>query len=77
MVRYEFDQLESFPYVPGSKNAILNSEPIHPTGEPMRMQRDLSDDYYLYVALDQGSKKRYLTRFAELCGLTAEFDGGW
>lgn len=71
------DQFESFPYVPGSKNAILNSEPTHPTGEPMRMQRDLSDDYYLYVALDQGSKKRYITRFSELCGLTAEFDGGW
>jgi hypothetical protein len=57
--------------------SIGSEKPNHPTGEPMRMERKSSDEYYLYVALDQGGKKRYLTRFFEMCGLTAEFDGGW
>ncbi|MFD1527484.1 restriction endonuclease subunit R, partial [Halolamina salina] len=69
------DELAPLPYVPGEKNAILNSEPRHPSGEEMRLYRELSGDYYLYVALNQISKKRYVERFAGFCGLDAEFEG--
>ncbi|AGB37783.1 type I restriction enzyme HsdR N-terminal domain-containing protein [Natronococcus occultus] len=71
------DEFESFPYVPGEKNAILNSEPRHPSGEEMRLYRELSDGYYLYVALNQVSKKRYVERFSGWCGLDVEFEGEW
>lgn len=70
-------ELGSLPYVPGEKSAILNSEPRHPSGEEMRMFREISDKKYVYTALSQESKKRYVRRFAELCGLEVEFDGGW
>ena len=71
------DQLDSFPYVPGEKSAILNSEPKHPTGEEMRLFRELSDDYFLYVSLNKESKQRYIKQFAEKCSLEADFSGEW
>lgn len=70
-------ELGSFPYVPGEKSAILNSEPRHPSGEEMRIFREISDGKYGYTSLNQESKKRYVRRFAGLCGLEVEFDGEW
>lgn len=71
------DQLGEFPYVPGEKSAILSSEPRHPSGEEMRLYRELSDGYFLYVSLNKQSKQRYVKQFSELCGLTVEFSGRW
>ena len=71
------DRFDSFPYVPGEKTAVLNSEPVHPTGEEMVLSRELSSGYYLFTGLSKEGKQRYVTRFADLCGLTAEFDGQW
>ena len=71
------EELEPLPYVPGKKNAILSSEPRHPSGDGMRMHRELSSGYFLNVALNQDSKKRYVKRFSQYCGLSATFEGGW
>ena len=71
------DKIGSLPYVPGTKNAIIHSEPAHPTGEEMSLHRKLSNGCYLYVSLNKGSKTRHINRFADMCGLTAEFDGSW
>lgn len=67
-------QFDSFPYVPGKKRAILNTEPVHPTGEKMALSRELSDGYYLFTGVPKNDKQRYVSQFAELCGLTAKFD---
>jgi hypothetical protein len=69
--------LEPLPYVPGEKNAILNTEPNHPSGEQMRLYEQLPSNYYLFTSLNRESKQRYVQQFAEQCGLTAEFDGSW
>lgn len=71
------DELDDFPYVPGKKKAILNTEPKHPSGEEMQLYREISDGYYVFVSLKQEDKKRYVERFATLCGLTVSFDGDW
>lgn len=71
------DKLGSLPYVPGRKNAILNSEPRHPSGEEMGLYRSLSENCYLFVNLNKEAKIRHVDRFADMCGLTAEFDGSW
>ncbi|PSQ23196.1 restriction endonuclease subunit R [Halobacteriales archaeon QS_8_65_32] len=71
------NEIGSLPYVPGKKNAILNSEPKHPSGEEMRLCRSLSNGCFLYVSLNKKSKIRHIDRFVSMCGLTAEFDGNW
>jgi len=70
------NEIGSLPYVPGTKKAIINSEPVHPTGEEMSVSKTLANGCYLYVSLNRDSKTRYISRFAEMCGLTAAFDGG-
>lgn len=70
-------EIESLPYVPGEKNALLNTEPRHPSGSEMRTYRPVSDDYYVFTSLNREAKQRYVEQFAERCGLTAEFDGLW
>lgn len=70
--------IENLPYVPGQKNAILNDLPVHPDGDrEMRTYRELGSGYYLNTSLNQDSKKRHIQRFAEMCGLGAEFEGRW
>ncbi|KYH27895.1 hypothetical protein HAPAU_05700 [Halalkalicoccus paucihalophilus] len=71
------ENLPSFPYVPGKKSAILNDEPVHRNGERMRQYRELGNGYYVYTSLNQESKKRQIRRFAEMCGVKAEFGGAW
>jgi hypothetical protein len=71
------NEIESLPYVPGEKNALLNTEPCHPSGNEMRTYRRVSDDYYVFTSLNRKSKQRYVEQFAERCGLTAGFDGLW
>jgi hypothetical protein len=69
--------LPSFPYMPGKKYAILNDEPNHPEGEPMKQFKELDRGCYLFTSLNQKSKKRYISRFAELCDVEVQFDGAW
>lgn len=71
------DEIGSLPYVPGQKNAILNTEPRHPTGEEMRLYEELSNGYYLETGLNRESKQRHMQQFAEMCGLAVEFSGAW
>lgn len=71
------NELGPLPYVPGTKKAVLNSEPEHPSGEEMKLWRSLTDGCYLFVSLNKEAKMRYIDQFAEICGLAAEFDGSW
>ncbi len=71
-------RIEPLPYVPGPKNAILSSNPIHPDGErQMRAYRELAGGYYLNISLDGESKKRYIKHFVSVCNLSGTFDGNW
>ncbi len=71
------ENLPSFPYVPGKKHTILNNKPIHKNGEPMRLYQELDSDYVVFTALAQESKKRYISRFAEMCSVDVKFGGAW
>lgn len=71
------EEIGPLPYVPGKKKAILSSKPEHPSGEEMKLSRSLPNGCYLFVSLSKESKMRYVDRFADACGLTAEFDGSW
>lgn len=71
------DEIGSLPYVPGQKYAILNTKPRHQSGEEMKSYKELSSGCYLFTSLNRKSKQRYIRQFTEMCGLTAEFSGGW
>lgn len=71
------EKLPSFPYTPGKKHTILNDEPRHANGERMRQFQKLSAGYYVFTSLNKESKKRYVRRFAEACGVEVEFEGAW
>lgn len=71
------DNVPEFPYVPGTKRAILSNEPKHPNGDAMKLFEPVSDEYYVYTALSKESKIRNLRRFAEFCGGSIEFSGEW
>lgn len=71
------EKLPSFPYTPGKKHTILNDSPNHANGERMKLFQELNDDYYVFTSLNKESKKRYVRRFAEVCGVEVEFDGAW
>ena len=67
-------EIGPLPYVPGKKNAILSTEPWHPSGEKMRLYETLSGGYSLYTSLNKQAKERNLRKFAKSCDLTIEFD---
>jgi hypothetical protein len=69
--------MDSIPYVPGEKNAVINDRPVHPDEREMKTYRDLPDGYYLFTNLSKEDKIRYIRRFAERCGLEVEFESGW
>lgn len=71
------ENLPSFPYIPGEKSAIVNHEPIHADGETMRQYREIGDGYYVFTALNQESKKRYIRQFSKMCDTETKFGGGW
>ncbi|ELY61468.1 Restriction endonuclease, type I, EcoRI, R subunit/Type III [Natronococcus amylolyticus DSM 10524] len=71
-------EIEPLPYIPGRKKAIINDEPSSPHDEQaMRNHRELSGGHYLDTHMSGKNKKRYLQRFAEMCGLDASFAGEW
>ena len=63
----------SLPYVPGKKYAILNDVPKDAEGNEMRLYRQVSD-IYVSTAMNKSQKERNITRFAEKCGLSVEFN---
>ena len=71
------EKIGSLPYVPGQKNAILNTEPQHPSGEEMRVHKQLTNGDYLYTSLNKEAKQRYMRRFAYMCGVSVDFTEGW
>lgn len=70
-------KMDSIPYVPGNKNAVINDHPAHPDNREMKTYRELPGGYYLFTNLSKEDKIRYIRRFAERCGLEVEFEGGW
>lgn len=70
-------KMDSIPYVPGSKNAVINDRPAHPDEREMKTYRELPDGYYLFTNLSKDDKMRYIQRFTEKCGLEVEFEDGW
>jgi len=70
-------KMDSIPYVPGNKNAVINDHPAHPDNREMKTHRELPDGYYLFTNLSKEDKIRYIRRFAERCGLEVAFEGGW
>jgi len=70
-------EMDSIPYVPGSKNAVINDSPVHPDGREMETYRELPGGHYLFTNLSKDDKMRYVRRFAEKCNLEVEFKNGW
>ena len=70
-------EIDSLPYVPGRKKAVLNTEPKSPSGDEMRQYRELAGGYYVDTNMNAQQKRRNIRRFADMCGLTPEFGGQW
>ena len=73
----EFDLLDrvSIPYIPGrGDRALLNTTSAHPDGSQMDAFRELDNGYYILTKLDSSSKRRYLNKLAQECGLNARLD---
>ncbi|MUW14776.1 restriction endonuclease subunit R [Halorubrum sp. CBA1125] len=71
------DAYAPLPYVPGNKIAMLNDQPTHPTGDEMRLYREVGDGYYVYTSLNKGDKKRHMSNFADACNVEIGFAGDW
>ena len=66
------------PYVPGYKNAVLNDEPRNPNGEEMERTRSIAGgEYYITTQPTKEQKRDYLNEFAQLTGVTIDFENGW
>ena len=71
-------EIQPLPYVPGTKRALINTEPTHPAdGEQMRTYRELTNGTYLHTTFDKRTKKHHLQRLAKKCDVELEFDGSW
>jgi len=75
--RHELLENIEIPYVPGSKNSLINKEPRHPNGEEMKGAHELSNGLYLFTALNKHQKKKYMSLLAERAGCNMEFEGRW
>lgn len=66
------------PWVPGHKNAIINDEPNHPSGEEMGRFQGINDGYYVYTSPMKQQKMEYITELvSRVPGVSAEFRQGW
>lgn len=59
------------------KNCTINSEPVHPNGEEMRLPYELTNGFYLHTALNTRGKQSRTRDLAERVGLSVEFLGDW
>jgi hypothetical protein len=72
------DNIE-IPHFPpqAQKNCSINTEPVHPNGEDMRLPYELTNGYHLHTALNTRGKKSRTRDLAEQVGLSVEFLGEW
>jgi hypothetical protein len=72
------DHLE-IPYFPprARKNCSINSDPVHPNGEEMRIPYELINGYHLHTSLNTQGKRTRLQDLAEKVGLSVEFLCEW
>lgn len=59
------------------KNCSINTEPVHPNGEEMRIPYKLTNGYYLHTSLNTRGKKSRIRDLTEQVGLSVEFEGEW
>jgi len=59
------------------KNCSINTDPVHPNGEEMRIPYELVNGYHLHTSLNIRGKQSRIRDLAEQAGLTAEFLGSW
>lgn len=64
-------QVDSLPYVPGRKRAIIHNDPVY-DGEEMADPREVGGEYYVEVNLSWEQKRRELERLVELCELSVK-----
>jgi hypothetical protein len=72
------EQIE-IPHFPpqARKNCSINTDPVHPNGEEMRIPYELVNGYYLHTSLNVRGKKTRIRDLAEHVGLSVEFLGEW
>lgn len=77
----EYDLINeiNLPYLPSwaHQNCSINTEPVHPEGEQMRGEYELTGGYYLYTALNKQSKKDRIKDLTEKVNMSVEFMGNW
>lgn len=72
------DEIE-IPHFPpqARKNCSINTEPVHPNGDEMRIPYELTNGYHLHTSLNTRGKKNRIRDLAEQVDLSVEFDGAW
>jgi hypothetical protein len=72
------DEIE-IPHFPpkARKNCSINTEPVHPNGEEMRLPYELTNGMYLHTSLNTRGKKSRIRNLAEYVELSVEFLGEW
>ncbi|WP_436930399.1 type I restriction enzyme HsdR N-terminal domain-containing protein [Halosimplex halobium] len=77
----EYDLIDEIdiPHFPphAQKNCSINTEPVHPNGEDMRIPYELSNGYHLHTSLNVRAKKSRIRDLADYVGLSVEFLGNW
>jgi len=59
------------------KNCSINTEPVHPNGEDMRLPYELTNGYHLHTSLNTRGKQTRIQDLAEQIGLSVQFLGEW
>jgi hypothetical protein len=76
---YELIEQIEIPHFPphAQKNCSINTEPVHPNGEEMRIPYELTNGYHLHTSLNIRGKQSRIRDLAEQVGLSVEFLGEW
>lgn len=79
IVEYDLISEIEIPHSPpqAQKNCTINTEPVHPGGEEMRLPYELSNGYYLHTSLNTRAKQSRTRDLAKQVGLSIEFLGDW
>lgn len=77
----EYNLIEKIeiPHFPSQarKNCSINTDPVHPNGEEMRIPYELTNGYYLHTSLNVRGKQSRIRDLAEQVGPSVEFLGEW
>jgi len=77
----EYDLIEhiEIPHFPpqARKNCSINTEPVHPNGEDMRLPYELTNGFSLHTSLNTQGKQNRIRDLAEQVELSVEFLGEW